>query len=191
MLLVEVGLYIITDFAYTLGMMSKVASQVSFYTAAVCTPFVLGWISFVIPYVIIRKCQKCGSKNISSQHMGMGRVICDDCGHVFKSNNIAKTIITVVIPLSIIGPSFAVGAVLAGKELPEGIIGFGILLSFWLPSSTAEMIYSIIKLKNSAFFKEYQTLAFIFFITSIIAVPILMLMVYWGIIFEILKIIGL
>jgi hypothetical protein len=177
MLFVEVGLYIVTDFAYRLEIMPKIESQVSFYTAALCTPLLWGWISFIIPYVIIRKCQKCGSKNISSQRMGFESPVCDDCGHVFKANNLTKTIISFVIPTSFLGPSFLLGYVLAGEELSKDIIRFSILFSSVLPSVLAEIIY-VAKFNNSEFVEEHEKLGSILSIILLLVLPILTLIGY-------------
>lgn len=177
----EVFLYVIADFAYMLGIMSKINSQISFYTTAVFAPFLWGWIFFIVPYVIVRKCEKCGSKNIRPtfprEKKWVG-VICDECNYVFKSNiHNTRMIISAVIPFLFFGPSFSLGNVLAGKELSESIIVFSILFSSVMPSVLTEIIYAT-KLNNSAFVKEHKVLGFILFLISFFVLPFLMLIGY-------------
>jgi hypothetical protein len=179
-LFVEVGLYFVADFVYRLGFWSKFVSQVGFYTAAVFMPFLWVWIFFGVMYVVVRKCQKCGSKNIHPE-IRKG-IVCDDCHYVFRANihdNTKIYILCLAIPCLFFGLSFALGNVLAGGRLDSGVVFFSILLSTWLPSVFAEILYAA-KLTNSEseFAEEHENLSFILFIISLLVLPILTLIGY-------------
>ena len=61
----EVSIYVITKLASMLGVWSKFASESGFYAMALFMPIFEGWLFFGVPYVLIRKCENCGSKNIT------------------------------------------------------------------------------------------------------------------------------
>lgn len=172
-LLIDVALY----FAYMLGAVPKSV----FYGVGVFMPLLLVWIFLVLPYVIIRKCEKCGSKNIHPiypRERNWFGIACDDCGHVFKSSiHNTKVIISAIIPFSFFGLCFLLGSVLAGEVLGTFLAFFGILLSVWFPSALAEIIFAL-KLSNSKFGQEHQTSTGILMFIQFFVVPFIMLIGY-------------
>jgi hypothetical protein len=190
-LLLEVAAYIIANSAYMLGAMSKSASQISFYAAALFIPFMQWWVLFGAAYFVVRKCRSCGSKNVLYSISEKG-IRCDDCNYVLKfgMKNFRIGILCATIPLMSFGPFFLLGNFLAGGILDSGLVFFGILLSAWLPSFIAEVMYAV-KVNNSKFAEEHETLRSILALIQFLVVPFIMLMVYWEILLEIFKILGI
>jgi hypothetical protein len=190
-LLLEVAAYIITNSAYMMGAMSKSASQMSFYTVALFVLFMQWWVLFGAAYFVVRKCRNCGSKNVFYSIAKKG-FLCDDCNYVFEFGikNLRIGVLCASIPLLSFGPCFLLGNVLAGGILDSGLVFFGILLSAWLPSFFAEVMYAV-KLNNSAFAEEHETLRSVLLLIQLLVVPFIMLMVYWWIILEIFKMLGI
>lgn len=162
-----------------------------FYTAALFVPFMEWWVLFGAAYFIVRKCRSCGSKNVRYSISKKG-FLCDDCNYVFElgMKNIRIVVLCASIPLISFGPFFLLGNVLTGGILDSGLVFFGILFSAWLPSVFAEVMYAV-KLNNSEFAEEHETLRSILLLMQLLVVPFIMLMVYWGIILEILKMLGI
>jgi len=177
-LLLEVALYFITSSAYMMGAMSKSAFQILFYAAALSVPFVQWWVLFGSAYFVVRKCRNCGSRNVLYSISEKG-IRCDDCNYVLKfgMKNFRIGILCATIPLMSFGPFFLLGNFLAGEVLDRSLVFFAILFSAWLPSVFAEVMYAV-KLNNSEFVQEHQTLAFILLLIQFLVVPFIMLIGY-------------
>lgn len=190
---VDVVAYVALNSLYISETISKSQFQSVFYGVGLfMMPFFFGWLLFGAAYVIVRKCRNCSSKNVRYA-ASKRNFVCDDCGNAFKFDLQKDTkigILAMAIPLLFVGPSFLLGGALAGEMLDSGLVFFSILLSSWLPSFLAEIVYSI-KLNNSTFVKEHQMLGLILLIISFFVLPFLMLIGYGMIIAEILKILGI
>jgi hypothetical protein len=141
-------------------------------------PFVQWWVLFGTAYFVVRKCRSCGSKNVLYSISKKG-ILCDDCNYVFKfgMKNLRIGVLCASIPLMSFGPFLLLGNILAGEVLDRSLVFFGILLSSWSPSVFAEIMYAV-KLNNSEFVQEHQTLAFFLMLIQVLVVPFIMLIGY-------------
>jgi len=171
----EVAAYFIANSAYMIGAMSRSAAQVGFYVAALCIPFVQWWVLFGTAYFVVRKCRNCGSKNVLYSISKKG-FLCDDCNYVFKfgMENLRIGVLCASIPLMSFGPFLLLGNFLAGEVFDSTLVFFAILFSAWLPLVFAEVMYAL-KLNNSEFAEEHETLRSILLLIQILVVPFIML----------------
>jgi len=185
--------YIVLNSLHSSGNMTRTEFHLLFYGVGLLfMPFAIGWLLFGSSYVLVRRCEKCGSKNV--HHVLDEGFVCDDCKNTFKLDilkNSGRLVLFLSVLFLFFGPCYMLGSVIAGEVLDNTLVFFGILLSACLPSVVAVFVYLLKFMNKSEFLNEHSALALTLFFTLFIMLSILMLMVYWWIILEIFKVLGI
>ncbi|MEM2971326.1 MAG: hypothetical protein QW270_02750 [Candidatus Bathyarchaeia archaeon] len=168
----------------------------SYYAAAFGTAFIFVFVYFLAPKFLVRRCRKCGSKNMFFSMFQMGisdkRFFCGDCNYALDFNkdlNDSEKLNFLAwafgVSFSIIGVCGIMGCALAGV-LDRDLVRLGVLFSVW-PASLTIMFWGFVKVLGKianrlkiTYIRERKRriVAAVAFLLTFIVLAILLLWVY-------------